>query len=78
MNLREALDWVSELFEENPEKITPDTPREDILAWDSLGALTLIAGMDETFGILLEDDEIQAMKSVNDILNILEKNAKLE
>ena len=78
MNLQEALNWIAELFEESPENITAETPRDDIPAWDSLGTLTLIAGMDETFEILLEDEEIQHMNKVNDILELIRKYGKLE
>lgn len=78
MDIQEALKWIAELFEEPPENILPDTPREYIPAWDSLGTLTLIAGMDETFGIMLEDDEVQNMTQVKDILDLLRKHKKLE
>jgi acyl carrier protein len=77
MNQTEALVWVAFLFEEPPEKIQPDTKREDIPAWDSLGVLTLMAALDEKFDILLTEEEMQTMKSVQDILNILDKNGKM-
>ncbi len=76
MNIEDALNWIADLFEESAETIQQDTPRSEIVAWDSLGSLTLIAGMDETFGINLKDDDIQAMKTVHDILKILLENGK--
>ena len=78
MNVEDALKWIADLFEESAEDVQPKTPRDDMPAWDSLGSLTLIAGMDETFDILLSDEDIQAMNRVDDILEILRKNGKLE
>jgi len=67
----EILAWVAEIFETPLEKIRPETKREEIEAWDSLGILTLIARMDEDFHILLTDEEIQRLRSVGDIIDFL-------
>lgn len=67
----EILAWVAEIFETPLEKIRPETKREEIEAWDSLGILTLIARMDEDFHILLTDEEIQRLRSVGDIVDFL-------
>ncbi len=77
MTQQEALEWIAKLFEEKPERLTPDTARGGIPAWDSLGVLTLMADLDSNFGIQLSDDEVQGMKSVKDILDILRRNGKL-
>ena len=77
MTQQEALEWIAKLFEEKPERLTPETNRDDIQAWDSLGVLTLMADFDTHFGIQLSDDEVQGMKSVKDILEILRRNGKL-
>ena len=78
MNLKEALTMIADLFEEPPEKIKPETAKDDIPAWDSLGMLTLMANLDENFDILLTDEEMQNLRSVNDILDILRRNGKLD
>ena len=67
----EILAWVAEIFETPLGKIGPETKREEIEAWDSLGILTLIARMDEDFHILLTDEEIQRLRSVGDIVDFL-------
>ena len=77
MNLNEALQWVADLFEEPVENVRPETLREDIQAWDSLGVLTLMAALDEKFDTLLTEEEMQTMQSVQDILNVLNKNGKI-
>ena len=78
MTLSEALEWIANLFEEAVEKIKPETTRDEIDAWDSLGVLTLIAALDEKFNILMTEKEIGELKKVNDIIDILKRNGKLE
>ena len=78
MTTNEALEWIADLFEESPEEINPDTPRDEIPAWDSLGVLTLMSRLDEDFDILLTDDEVQELRSINDILKALKRHNKLD
>ena len=78
MKLEEALMWIADLFEESVEDINPETLKEDIPAWDSLGVLTLMAELDENFGILLTDEEMQKLKKVNDIFDILRRDGSLD
>jgi acyl carrier protein len=73
----DILDWVAETFEAPAEKIRPETKRDEIDAWDSLGILTLMARLDEDFHILLTEEEIQQLRSVEDILNLLRKRGVL-
>jgi acyl carrier protein len=78
MNTDEALEWIAELFEEAVENIKSETPRDEIPAWDSLGILTLMARLDEDFEILLEEEEVQELRSVGDILDALKRHEKLD
>jgi acyl carrier protein len=73
----EALNWVAQTFEEPPGRLTPGTARQDISTWDSMGVLVLMAEMDEKFGILLTDADIQSMNEVEDILAVLRRHGKL-
>ena len=77
MNEKDALNWIAEIFQEPLENISPNTLREDIPGWDSLGVLTLIAEMDENFDILLEEEDLEKLKTVNDLLDLLKNNGKL-
>jgi len=78
MNKVEALAWIADIFEEDPENINPETERKNIVNWDSMGVLSLMAGMESEFDILLSADDIQSMSKINDILLVLEKNGKLD
>jgi len=77
MSQSEALRWIAQTFEESPERITAETSRDRIPAWDSLGVLTLMAGLDQDFGILLSDAELRPMTSVGDILKVLQAHGKI-
>lgn len=77
MSQVEALDWVSELFEEKPGRITPETARSEIAAWDSLGVLSLMAGLNQKFEIVMSNEEIAGIQFVADILSVLKKSGHL-
>ena len=77
MTRDEALRWIAEMFEESTDSVRPETLRVDIPTWDSLGVLTLMAGLSERFDITVDADELGAMKSVDDILTVLRRAGKL-
>lgn len=77
MSQNEALHWVAELFEESAAGIQADTSRDAIPNWDSLGVLTLMAGLSERFDITVDADELAEMKRVDDILVVLRRHGKL-
>jgi len=77
MTEQEAVEWIAKVFETSPDQLTPDTPREAVAAWDSLGVLTLMANLDSDFGIVLTDDDVQGIKTVGDILQVMKRNGKL-
>ncbi|MPY87953.1 MAG: hypothetical protein GEU99_08535 [Luteitalea sp.] len=77
ISVDEALAWVAEMFEEPRENVQAATPRDEIPAWDSLGQLVLMAQLDERFGIRLTEAELPGLKSVQDILDVLQRHDRL-
>jgi acyl carrier protein len=77
MTTQDVLSWIAEVFEAPVDKIHANTPRLEIPGWDSLGMLSLMAGLDERFHIQLTDQDIGKLRSVSDILDILRLNAVL-
>lgn len=73
----EAVAWIAQVLEVAPDQLTPETHRDEVLAWDSLGVLTLLAGLDSDFGIVLTDEDIQAVKTVGDILDVMRRHGTL-
>ncbi len=77
MTMAEALSMLAEAFNEPVEKLSPDVHRDQIEGWDSMGALLLIAELDERFGLALPADESRAMKKVGDALDFLRRHGVL-
>ena len=78
MKTQQALEWIAGVFEEPADRITPETKRDAIIGWDSLGTLTLIAALDDEFDVHLTQKDIDAMQGVQDVLDLLSRNGKLE
>ena len=77
MSQENALKWFAELFGLPPSSITSATTRTEVLTWDSLGVLTLMAALDETFNLVVNDADMRAMQKVGDVLDLLNKHGKL-
>ena len=77
MNQEEALKWFAELFGLPASSVSPDTTRAQVAGWDSLGVLTLMAALDETFDVVVNDADMRAMQKVGDVLDLLRKHGKL-
>lgn len=55
-----------------PESIKPTTTHEDVPAnWDSLGQVNLIMSLEENFGVYVEPEHFERLKSVPAILQYL-------
>ena len=77
VSLEEALAWIAEMFEEPAGRLDRETPRSEIEAWDSLGQLVLMSGLDQRFGIQLSQEELSSLASVGDILHALKAHNRL-
>lgn len=72
--LPDLLTLLAEAFQEPVERLTPETLREDVLGWDSLGALMLIAELDERFGVVLDPEESRRMLKIGDVLEFMRRH----
>jgi acyl carrier protein len=77
MTETEAIAWIAQVLEMDSDQLTPDTHRDNVPAWDSLGVLTLMAALDSDFGIVMTDDDIQAVKTVGDLLDVMRRHGTL-
>ena len=77
MTTDEALHWVAEIFEARPEEVTATSSRNAIRGWDSLGMISLMAGLDERFNIQVTDTDMRNLQCVNDILDLLRRRSLL-
>lgn len=77
-----VFDKIKELIVEqfmisNPDEITLATSFVDDLEADSLDIVELIMAVEEEFGIMIEDQDVEGIKTIGDVVNyIAEKQAK--
>ena len=55
------------------EKITPEASISEDLGIDSLDAVELVMALEEEFSIKIPDEELAKMKTVQDIMDCVEK-----
>ena len=74
----EVYDKVVALLSEqlgiDKSRITPDSDIVKDLGADSLDVVQMLMSMEEEYGITVSEDDAANLKTVRDIVNILEKN----
>lgn len=70
----EAIRMFAECFDVPAESLTPNTARSAVPGWDSMGALMLMAELDERFSLELTAEVSRAMKTVDDALALLRQH----
>lgn len=71
MTQNEALQMLADVFQEPPGTLSPEHSRADLPGWDSMGAMMLMAELDDRLGILPSAADIRAMQSISDVLQHL-------
>lgn len=66
-----AMELLAEAFAEPLDSLSPTTSRDSLAGWDSMGALALMAMLDEKFSVELTPDESIAMTKVSDALQFM-------
>lgn len=70
MDIDTFIDNFAGQFDDTPaEEIKADTNFRDIAEWSSLTALSIIAMVDEEYGVTLKGDDIRNATTVRDIFN---------
>ena len=72
MELQEFITNFASQFEEtDPSVFTKDTIFKDLDEWSSLMALSIIAMVDEEYGVALKGDDIRSANTIEDLYNII-------
>lgn len=73
MNVSEQIrTMASDIFGVPADKITPASTPETIETWDSIQHLNLVLALEEKFGLQLSPEEIEQMKSIGDVIKLVE------
>ena len=66
----------NDVFMRDDMKLTPELSARDVDGWDSFKQIEIIVSVEERFGIKLNTREIDALKNVGDLVEVIEKKAK--
>ena len=72
--IQKKLDCISEALEIEITIADLGRSLDEFEEWDSISSLGLMAKADEDFGITLTPDELEAAKTMQDLINLLEKS----
>jgi acyl carrier protein len=71
MKFSELQQLMADVFNCDPDLITPDSTPDTVEAWDSLRLLDLVLAIEQSAGIEISPDRLQDMMSVPAILEII-------
>lgn len=73
MNVSDQIRMMaSDIFGVPGDKVTPSSTPETIETWDSIQHLNLVLALEEKFGVQLSPEEIEQMKSIGDVIKVVE------
>ena len=73
MEFEKLKNVIVEVLSVDPDEITMDTAFDDLGA-DSLDAVELIMALEDEYGMEIEDDAAQSVKSVGDLVKYIESH----
>jgi acyl carrier protein len=62
---------ASDIFGVPPDRITAESSPETIENWDSMQHLNLVLAIEEKFGVQLEPEDIEQMKSIGAVVALV-------
>jgi len=71
-NVEKLKDLVVEVFLVDPSEFHLGLRRDEVETWDSLGVVSFAVGVQETFGYHLTQEEALGVRSIGDVITILE------
>ncbi len=67
---------VAEQLDVSPDEISPESSFVEDLGADSLDITELIMAMEDEFGIEIDDEEAQNLRTVQDVIDYIENKQK--
>ncbi len=74
MELEMLREIVSEVLSVDPREITPESRFADDLGADSLDLLQVVMGMESKFNIMLPEEELAGIVTVQDAIDRIKRN----
>ena len=73
--LEQLRDIMLDVFDLDDVQLAPATTADDIEEWDSLSHVRLVVAVERKFGFKLKNAEIEALKSVGDLVTLIDSKA---
>ena len=74
--LEKIQEMLAEALNIPADKVTPDAKIVDDLGADSLDVVELLSQLEDEFGIIIPDEEVEQLVTVADVVAALEKLTK--
>lgn len=73
--LSELQPIFDDIFGEDSLPLTVETTSDDIATWDSVAHVSVIVGVEKTFGIMFDPEEMMDMESVGALVSAVRAKA---
>jgi acyl carrier protein len=70
---KEVLEIVSTVIEKDPKEISPDAHLVKDVGADSMNALEILAALEKKYKILIPEEKLQELTTLNKIIDLTEK-----
>lgn len=70
--MEKKLELLEEIFDMESGELKPEMELDKIGCWDSMAKLSFIVLMSDEYGKKISGDEIKKIKTINDMLTIME------
>lgn len=71
MTIEEKITLIAETLDTDQDNVKPEIELKFIEEWDSMGMISTIAMLDRKFDKILSAEQIEELKTVQDILNLM-------
>ena len=72
--MKQLLQLLAECLNTSASELTIDTESDDLDTWDSVAVINLAISIESEYGISLSADEVELLRSVKAIVEILERH----
>ena len=72
MTIETKLDLIAETLDTDRDGLTLETDLSSLDEWDSMGVISTIAMLDRNYKKVLSAEQIEALVTVKDILDLME------
>jgi acyl carrier protein len=71
--LEEVTTLLRDIFAQEDLVVTPVTTAADVSGWDSMKQIEIVIAAEEKYGIRLKAREVDAMRSVGDLIALIDE-----